>query len=103
MAAARQLTLIQINDTHGYLELHPELIWTAEGPSYPLMGGYARIASLLKNWRHANPDGVLVLDNGDTFHGTYPAVSSRGEALVPLVNAFGLDAHDRALGVRLGA
>ena len=86
------LTIFQINDTHGYLEPHPELVWTPDGPTYPMMGGYARIASLLKQARADNPDGVIALDNGDTFHGTYPAVMSKGEALVPLVNALQLDA-----------
>lgn len=89
---ASALTLFQINDTHGYLEPHPELVWTADGPSFPEMGGYARISSLLNAARRDNPGGVLALDNGDTFHGTYPAVASRGEALVPLVNALQLDA-----------
>ena len=87
-----ELTIFQINDTHAYLELHPELIWTPNGPHYPLMGGYARIASLLKQTRDDNPNGVIALDNGDTFHGTYPAAMSKGEALVPLVNALQLDA-----------
>lgn len=108
-----ELTIIQINDTHGYLELHPELIWTGKEASYPMLGGYARIASLLEAVRRENPDGVLALDNGDTFHGTYPAVISRGEALVPLVNALQLDAmtahwefawgpaHFQALAARL--
>jgi len=107
------LTIIQINDTHGYLEPHPELIWTGKEASYPTLGGYARIASLLEAVRRENPDGVLALDNGDTFHGTYPAVISRGEALVPLVNALQLDAmtahwefawgpaHFRSLAARL--
>ena len=88
----KTLTLIQINDTHGYLEPHPELVWTEAGPAYPVMGGYARIASLLNQARKDNPDGVIALDNGDTFHGTYPAVASKGEALVPLINALRLDA-----------
>lgn len=88
----RKLTIFQINDTHGYLEPHPELVWNKDGPSYPIMGGYARIATLLKRARKENPDGVLALDNGDTFHGTYPAMASKGEALVPLVNALKLDA-----------
>jgi 2',3'-cyclic-nucleotide 2'-phosphodiesterase (5'-nucleotidase family) len=92
MDPVRNLTIIQINDTHGYLEPHPELVWTAAGPDYPIMGGYARIATLLKRARSKSPDGVLALDNGDTFHGTYPAVASKGEALVPLVNALHLDA-----------
>ena len=90
--AVRNLSIIQINDTHGYLEPHPEFVWTDAGASYPTLGGYARIASLLDAARSENPDGVLVLDNGDTFHGTYPAVKSRGEALIPLVNALGIDA-----------
>ena len=86
------LTIFQINDTHAYLEPHPELVWTSAGDSYPTMGGYAQIASLLKAARREKPDSVLALDNGDTFHGTYPAISSRGEALIPLVNALELDA-----------
>ena len=47
----KALTIFQINDTHGYLEPHPELVWTPDGPTYPMMGGYARIASLLKQAR----------------------------------------------------
>lgn len=92
MPSPRRLTIIQLNDTHGYVEPHPELVWTPLGPSYPIMGGYARIASLMARFRRDNPDGVLALDNGDTFHGTHPAVMTRGEALVPLINALRLDA-----------
>ena len=92
MSAPGRLTIVQLNDTHGYVEPHPELVWTSAGPSYPIMGGYARIGSLLASFRRDNPDGVLALDNGDTFHGTYPAVTTRGEALVPLINALKLDA-----------
>lgn len=29
------LTLLQMNDFHGYLAPHSELIWTAEGPEFP--------------------------------------------------------------------
>lgn len=88
----RKLTILQINDTHGYLEPHPELVWTAQGASYPVMGGYARIAALFAQTRRENPGGVLALDNGDTFHGTYAAITTKGEALIPLVNALMLDA-----------
>ena len=92
MVTSHRLTIVQINDTHGYVEPHPELVWTPSGASYPIMGGYARIAALLARFRRENPDGVLALDNGDTFHGTYPAVATRGDALVPLVNALKLEA-----------
>jgi len=86
------LTILQINDTHGYLEPHPELVWEGGEPSFPVLGGYARIASLFEAVRHERPNSVLTLDNGDTFHGTFPAVYSKGEALVAPVNALGLDA-----------
>lgn len=49
-------------------------------------GGYARIASLFKQIREEKPDGVITLDNGDTIHGTFPAVNSKGYALVPILN-----------------
>lgn len=102
MTQSCNLTVIQINDTHGYLEPHPELVWSGSKASYPTLGGYARIASLLNSARRENPGNVLVLDNGDTFHGTYPAAVSRGEALIPLDNALKLDAMTAPLGVCLG-
>lgn len=92
MTIVHELTILQINDTHGYLEAHPELVWTGSEASYPRLGGYARIAALFKLARLSNPDGVLVLDNGDTLHGTFPVMASKGEALVPLLNALELDA-----------
>ena len=38
------------------------------------------------------PTRVIALDNGDTLHGTFPAVSTKGEALIDLLNKLGLDA-----------
>ena len=86
------LTLLQVNDVHSYLDLHPELFWTATGAAYRPSGGYARIATLLKQIRKEAPGGVLTFDGGDTLHGTHVAVQTRGEALVPILNAMGFDA-----------
>ncbi|NIU12006.1 MAG: bifunctional metallophosphatase/5'-nucleotidase, partial [Phycisphaerae bacterium] len=36
-------------------------------------------------------DAVIALDNGDTIHGTFIAVNSKGEALVPILNALAFD------------
>jgi len=36
---ADRLTLLQVNDVHGYLELHPELFWTGEQARYRMAGG----------------------------------------------------------------
>lgn len=80
----RKLTILQINDLHGYLEPHPEVFRARGGFRYETCGGLARIATLFKQVRAERPSAVLALDNGDTFHGTYVAVESQGEAMVPL-------------------
>ncbi|MBA3049609.1 metallophosphoesterase, partial [Brevundimonas sp.] len=85
-----RLTLLQLNDLHGYLEPHPELVPTAGGWRFERLGGVARIARLFAEARADGP--CLTLDNGDTFHGTRVAVASRGEALIPIMNALQIDA-----------
>lgn len=89
--SGHRLTLLQINDTHGYLEPHPELVWSQDGPEFPTLGGFARIKTVFDTVR-AEGGTVLAFDNGDTFHGTYAAVSTKGEGLVPALNALGLTA-----------
>ncbi len=86
-----QLTILQVNDIHGYLELHPELYYENGGITLGKAGGYSRIKSLVDSIREEHGQ-VLFLDNGDTLHGTYEAVHSKGEALVPILNHLGLDA-----------
>ena len=86
-----QVTLLQMNDSHGYIEPHPELFWAGDRAEYRLAGGYARIAALFDAVRDARTGRVLAFDCGDTIHGTYPAVQSEGEAFVPVLNAIGFD------------
>ena len=109
----RHLTLLQLNDLHGYLEPHPEVFRNQQGRYYATAGGIARIGTLFRQVRAERPGAVIALDNGDTFHGTFTAVHTRGEALVPVMNELGLDAmtahwefaygpaHFRALARRL--
>jgi 2',3'-cyclic-nucleotide 2'-phosphodiesterase (5'-nucleotidase family) len=86
-----ELTILQINDTHAYLDLHPELFWEKDGFTYRMAGGYARLATLIKRASADRPGKTLLLDNGDTLHGTYPAVATKGQALVPILNRLGLE------------
>lgn len=86
------MVLIQINDSHGYLDLHEELFWAGDHAEYRKVGGYGRIAALLKRLRKEHPGQVLAFDCGDTIHGTYATVETKGQALVPILNAMGLDA-----------
>lgn len=82
-----RLTIVQMNDSHAYLDLHPELFWERGKTVYRPAGGYARIATVLKQVRAENPGRVLFVDGGDTFHGTFPAIQTKGQALVPIFNA----------------
>ena len=87
----KEVTLLQLNDVHGYLDLHQELFYENAELVYRTCGGYARIATLVKEIRKQSPN-VLLLDCGDTFHGTYPVVHSKGEILPPLLNSLGFTA-----------
>ena len=39
MSEQKTITLLQINDTHGYLEPHPELFWHGDEAEYRTSGG----------------------------------------------------------------
>ena len=91
-ARPAHLTLLQLNDLHAYFEPHAEIVWDGEAPRFVEMGGLARIATAFTEARADAAGAVVTLDNGDTFHGTYAAVKSRGRALVPIMNALGFDA-----------
>ena len=92
LASKHKITLLQINDTHAYLEPHAELFWDGNRAVYRTAGGYARILTILNQVRKECEGAVIALDNGDTFHGTFHAVNSQGEALIAPINLLGLDA-----------
>ena len=91
MVEDRELTILQVNDSHGYLKRHPELFWEGEREVYRDVGGYARISTLFKEIREERRGSVIALDNGDTIHGTFTAVDSRGEEMVPMLNRLAFD------------
>lgn len=86
----KSVTLLQLNDLHGYLSPHAEIFDLAR-EDVRSGGGLARIAAGLAAIRHEVGDAVIALDNGDTFHGTMAAVRTRGLALVPPLRYLGLD------------
>lgn len=92
MTASKNISILQINDSHGYIEEHWEHFWDGGHEKYIRAGGYPRIKSYIDQVRKEKDGKLLLLDNGDTFHGTYPVVESKGNILPPLLNELGLDA-----------
>ena len=88
----RTLAILQLNDTHAGLLEHGDARYTAEGFRVESLGGYPRIMSKVKELRARHGSDLLVLDNGDTLHGTYEAVQTKGEVMIPYLKALGVDA-----------
>ncbi|GAB4384606.1 thiosulfohydrolase SoxB [Albidovulum sp.] len=58
---------------------------------YGRMGGLDRIATVIKAIRADRPDALL-LDGGDTWHGSYTCYHSQGQDMVNVMNALAPDA-----------
>ena len=65
--------------------------FTALARTYGRMGGFDRISTVVKHIRGDRPD-ALVLDGGDTWQGSLPALRSEGADMVRLFNALKTDA-----------
>ena len=59
--------------------------------TYGRMGGMDRISTIVKSIRGDRPDALL-LDGGDTWQGSLPALRTQGQDMVDLFNALGTDA-----------
>jgi len=92
MVKNNHLTILQMNDSHGYIEPHQELFWAGDHAEYRIAGGYARITAIINEIIENEKDNVLIFDCGDTIHGTYAAVKTKGESLVPILNKMSFDA-----------
>jgi len=91
------LRILWTNDTHGYLS---PLYHREEGDDRFVeralregrVGGFAYIASVINRQRAEMPDRTLLLDSGDTWHGTVVPVRLAGSPVVEVMNAMGYDA-----------
>jgi 5'-nucleotidase/UDP-sugar diphosphatase len=75
-AITLHITIGHTNDVHGHIE---------ENKSNKEFG-YAKIATLVKQWRQENPN-FLLLDAGDTFQGTVFVNLFKGESILPILNS----------------
>ncbi|TJZ89957.1 thiosulfohydrolase SoxB [Paracoccus gahaiensis] len=72
-----------------YALTYPEFETLAK--TYGRMGGFDRIATIVKAIRGARPNSIL-LDGGDTWHGSYTSLKTMGEDMVRVQNLLGVEA-----------
>jgi len=65
--------------------------FTSLAREYGRMGGMDRVATVVKAMRAARPDALL-LDGGDTWHGSYTCYHTQGQDMVNVMNALAPDA-----------
>jgi sulfur-oxidizing protein SoxB len=56
------------------------------------VGGMAYVATIIKKFRSEKPDSTLLVDSGDTWHGSGLSVFDRGVSMVKIMNKIGYDA-----------
>ena len=93
------MQILWTNDTHGFFlpVYHAEY---SEIDSYAetaategKVGGYAQIAGLVKKLKEGIwEQNTMLVDAGDTFDGSPVAQMTRGQAVIPVLNAMGYDA-----------
>ena len=83
------VTFIHTGDFHGALLSHPN----ARGDSVGMYeGGLARVHTVINSIRARN-DNTFYVHSGDTISGGAEATFTRGQAMVDIVNKFGIDAY----------
>lgn len=86
------ITLLQTTDVHCQIHPHDELFWENNQTVFRKTGGYAHIATYLKQLRKQNPNSYLI-DTGDMFQGSELSVKTNGKAFVPILNALNYDLY----------
>lgn len=65
--------------------------FTALGKTYGKMGGMDRVATVVKSIRADRPEAIL-LDGGDTWHGSMTSLLTKGQDVVNVMNKLGVEA-----------
>lgn len=84
-----EVVVIHTGDFHGHLT--PRVNVRIDGEEGHMLGGLARVHGVIKDIRAKNPNALL-LHTGDTVQGSAEALFTQGQALVDVINDFGVDA-----------
>ena len=94
---ATTIRILWTNDTHAYLKPtyhreEGEADYLEKARREGKIGGFAHIATLVNRMRNEMPHSTLLLDGGDTLHGTAVPLFGEGKPVVQIMNAMGFDA-----------
>jgi len=86
-------TLIMMGDLHGTLVEHAAVFKDYDGNDIYASnaGGLARLKTLVDDIREDTQDGAVLLSVGDLTHGSAEVLFTVGNAMMPAMNAFGID------------
>jgi 2',3'-cyclic-nucleotide 2'-phosphodiesterase (5'-nucleotidase family) len=87
-----KVNILQTTDVHCQVHPHDELFWENNQPVFRKTGGYAHLATYLKQEREKHPNTFLI-DTGDMFQGSKLSVRTTGKAIVPILNALNYDLY----------
>lgn len=87
--AYQQVFGIEPGSPGAYALTYPD--FTDLARTYGRMGGFDRIATVVKSIRAARPASIL-LDGGDTWQGSYTSLKTQGEDMVRAMNLLGSEA-----------
>lgn len=86
------ISILQTTDVHCQIHPHDELFWENDQMVFRKTGGYAELATFLKQLKKKNSNSFLI-DTGDMFQGSELSVATTGEAFVPILDALNYDLY----------
>jgi 2',3'-cyclic-nucleotide 2'-phosphodiesterase (5'-nucleotidase family) len=98
MVEERSLTIIQLNDSHGYFEVHSELFWVGSREVYKGTGGYSRISTLFNRISEECGGTIMACVRGD--HRLLQGGDPRGKENTGALRRALCDAVSHVKGVR---